>query len=80
MPGYMVREELKREKLSLKRARRAWRYEEGLREGKGSIWTRRYLVEIEGRGMRGEGEIEVGEDEGNFYGGKRSEAEGGERR
>lgn len=37
MPGYMVREELKKEKLVLRGAGRAWRYEERLRERKGSI-------------------------------------------
>lgn len=54
-PGYMVREELKREKLVLRGAERAWRYEERLREGKGSIWARRCLVEREEKGMGGKG-------------------------
>lgn len=51
-PGYMVKEELKREKLILSEAGRAWRYEERLKEGKWSIWASRRLAEVEGRGMR----------------------------
>lgn len=39
-PDYMVREELKREKLILRGAGRAWRYEDRLKKGKESIWTR----------------------------------------
>lgn len=54
-PGYMVREKLKREKLVLRGAERAWRYEERFREEKGSIWARRCLVEREEKGMGGEG-------------------------
>lgn len=46
-PGSMLREELKMDKLRLRGAKRAWwKYEERLREGKGSEWARRCLEEI----------------------------------
>lgn len=39
-PGYMVREEWQREKLRSRAGRRAWGFEERLREGGGSSWAR----------------------------------------
>ncbi|XP_076660673.1 uncharacterized protein LOC143364045, partial [Halictus rubicundus] len=48
-PGYMIREETKREKMRIRGARRAWRFEERLRAGKGSEWARLCLQEIEER-------------------------------
>lgn len=52
--GYMVREELKWDKLIIRAAKRAWDFEERLREGKGSGWARRCLKEVERRGITGE--------------------------
>lgn len=49
-PGYMLREELKMDKLRFERSEESWKYEERLREGKGSEWARRCLEEIERRG------------------------------
>ncbi|EZA51890.1 hypothetical protein X777_09583 [Ooceraea biroi] len=49
-PGYMVKKEVKREKLRMRCARRAWRFVERLREGRGSGWSRECLKEIEERG------------------------------
>lgn len=40
-PGYIVRKVLKWEKLRLRGAKKAWRFKERLREGKGSKWARR---------------------------------------
>lgn len=39
-PWYLVREELQREKLSVRAGRRAWSFEGRLREGKGSELAR----------------------------------------
>lgn len=39
-PGYMVREELQREKLRTRAGRKAWRMEERLAEGRGSELAR----------------------------------------
>jgi len=39
-PGYLIREEIKRGKLREGAGRRAWRFEERLKEGKGSELTR----------------------------------------
>ncbi|KYN20693.1 hypothetical protein ALC57_06952 [Trachymyrmex cornetzi] len=75
-PGYLVREELQREKLRAKAGKRAWAFEERLRRGDGSRegeklegWERereQYFVErgVEvDRGMRGDGEDEVNFEE-----------------
>ena len=45
-PGYMVREEAKRDKLRIRAKRRAWRYEEKLRRGGGSEIARECLAEM----------------------------------
>lgn len=37
-PGYMIREELKREKIRSRAGRRAWRYERGWKRGEGESW------------------------------------------
>lgn len=50
--GYMVREEVKLDKLRLRGAKRAWGYEERLRVSKESKWARRCLREIEGKRAR----------------------------
>lgn len=78
-PGYMIREKLKKEKLILRGTGKAWRYEERLREGKGSIWARRCLAKVEGKGMREEGKSKWEKMRGNIYRGMRSEAKEGER-
>ncbi|KYN13301.1 hypothetical protein ALC57_14518, partial [Trachymyrmex cornetzi] len=71
-PGYLVREELQREKLRAKAGKRAWAFEKRLRRGGGSRegeklegWERereQYFVErgaVVDRGVRGDGEGEV---------------------
>jgi len=40
-PGYMIREELQRDKLRVRAGRRAWGFAKRLVEGKGSELTRR---------------------------------------
>ncbi|XP_066590796.1 golgin subfamily A member 6-like protein 25 [Prorops nasuta] len=52
-PGYSVREECKREKMRMRAAKRAWDFEERLREGKGNRWARECLREIEERERKG---------------------------
>ncbi|KYN27961.1 hypothetical protein ALC57_02628 [Trachymyrmex cornetzi] len=61
-PGYLVREELQREKLRAKTGKRAWAFEERLRRGVGvEGWERereQYFVErgvVVDRGVRGRG-------------------------
>ena len=39
-PGYMIREEVKRDKMRTRARRRAWNYEEQLRNGEGSEMAR----------------------------------------
>ena len=45
-PGYMVREEAKRDTLRIRAKRRAWRYEGKLRKGEGSEIARECLAEM----------------------------------
>lgn len=52
-PGYLVREELQREKLRGRAGRRAWRFEERLEEGRGSDIARKCLEEMKERWRRG---------------------------
>lgn len=52
-PGYMVREELQREKLRGRKGRRAWGYERRLKEGKGNELARYCLKEIKRRARKG---------------------------
>lgn len=52
-PGYMVREELQREKLRTRAGRRAWRMEERLAEGRGSELARRCWEEVREKAGRG---------------------------
>lgn len=40
-PGYLVREEVQREKLRGRAGRKAWGFKRRLEEGKGSKWARR---------------------------------------
>lgn len=52
-PGYMVREEIQRDKLRSRAGRRAWAYEKRLDEGKGSGLARKCVEEIRARGRVG---------------------------
>lgn len=52
-PGYMVREEIQREKRRGMAGRRAWKFEERLRQGRGSDIARRYWEEMKERSRRG---------------------------
>jgi len=45
-PGYLVREEIQREKLCVRAGKRAWEYERRLREGKGSEIARKCWEEM----------------------------------
>ncbi|XP_043465341.1 uncharacterized protein LOC122500467 [Leptopilina heterotoma] len=56
-PGYMLREELEREKMVVRQRKRAWRFEEKLRQGGGSDWARMCLEKIEEREARGAREM-----------------------
>jgi len=51
-PGYMVREEGKRDKMRTRMGRRAIAYEEKLERGEGTLWARRCWEEIKERGNR----------------------------
>lgn len=52
-PWYLVREELQRNKLRVRAARRAWEFQDRLREGKGSDIARRCWEEMKERTGRG---------------------------
>jgi len=52
-PWYLVREELQRDKLSIRAGRRAWGYERRLKMGKGSDIARKCWEELKGRSRRG---------------------------
>jgi len=52
-PWYLVREELQRDKLSIRAGRRAWEYERRLRMGKGSEIARKCWEELRRRSGRG---------------------------
>lgn len=51
-PGYLVREKLQREKLVGKAGKRAYGFDERLKEGKGSILARKCLREMRERWSR----------------------------
>lgn len=55
-PGYLVREELQREKLRSRAGKRACKYEQRLLEGGGSLWARKCLEEVRGRTRKSEGQ------------------------
>lgn len=52
-PGYLVREELQREKLRSRAGMKAWGYEKKLEEGKGGELARRCWEELRERAKRG---------------------------
>jgi len=52
-PGYLVREELQREKLKGRAGRRAWGYEKRLEQGRGNELARKCWEEIKERGREG---------------------------
>jgi hypothetical protein len=52
-PGYIVREEIKRNKLRERAGRRAWGFEKRLEEGKGSVLTRICWEKMKGRCREG---------------------------
>ncbi|XP_066585599.1 cilia- and flagella-associated protein 251-like [Prorops nasuta] len=83
-PGYMVREELKKGKMAMRAAKKAWDFEERLRYGKGNEWARESLKEIESREGRGiklsrweEGRRRFMEERGRRRGGERWERKEG---
>lgn len=39
-PGYMIREEMKRDKLTVRAGRRTWKFEEKLDKGRGGLLAR----------------------------------------
>ena len=54
-PGYMVREEAQRDKLRTRAGKRAWKFEEKLKEGRGGELAIKCWKEIEDEGS-GEGQ------------------------
>jgi len=52
MPWYLVREELQKDKLSIRAGRRAWEYERRLRMGKGSEIAMKCWEDLRGRNWR----------------------------
>lgn len=53
-PGYLIREEVERDKLRERAGRRAWRFERRLEEGKGSKLARLCWEEVRRRGRERE--------------------------
>lgn len=51
-PGYMIREELQREKIRGKAEKRAWGFEKKMIEGRGNELARRCWEEVRGREKR----------------------------
>ncbi|XP_024883667.1 trichohyalin-like [Temnothorax curvispinosus] len=52
-PGYMVRDELEREKMRARASKRAWKFERKLEEGRGGEIARKCLEEMKERWKRG---------------------------
>ncbi|KZC15046.1 hypothetical protein WN55_08610 [Dufourea novaeangliae] len=67
-PGYMVREELKRRKMKLRAEKRAWVYEERVREGKGDLCGKMSKRD-RGESEKWTGEIGMGKGEEFLEGG-----------
>jgi len=66
-PGYLVREEMHREKLCVRAGRRAWEYERRLREGKGSEIARKCWEEMRERAKKGKGLSEWEKERLEFF-------------
>ncbi|KMQ86830.1 hypothetical protein RF55_14087 [Lasius niger] len=66
-PGYLIREELKRDKLRGRAARRAWNFEKKLEEGKGGEIARECLEEIKKRLEKNKKKSEWEEEREKFY-------------
>src|SRR5580765_19665 len=67
IPGYLIREELKRDKLRGRVARRAWNFEKRLEEGKGGEIARECLKEIKKRGEKNKKKSEWEEEREKFF-------------
>ncbi|EZA50916.1 hypothetical protein X777_10743, partial [Ooceraea biroi] len=66
-PGYMVREELKREKLRIGAGKRAWSFEKRISEGRGSEIARRCWEEMRERSKQGRVGSDWERERANFY-------------
>jgi len=66
-PGYLVREELQREKLKGRAGRRAWRFEKKLEEGKRSVLARRCWEKMREEGWTGRGDSKWGKEKRAFF-------------
>lgn len=67
MPGYLVREELQREKLRIRAGRKAWGWEKRMREGKGSEIARRCMEEMRERYEKRRANSGWEKDRRNFF-------------
>lgn len=66
-PGYLVREELQREKLRGRAGKRAWKFEERLEEGKGSECRKKMSGGYERKVKKRESSNEVGGGTGRIF-------------
>lgn len=66
-PGYMIREEIQRDKMRGRMGRRAWSYKKKLEEGKGGILARKCLEEIRRRIMKEEASSTWEEERKGFF-------------
>jgi len=66
-PGYLLREELLRDKLRTRAGRRTWGFEERLAEGRGSELARRCWEELKERARRGEEMLEWEKERKAFF-------------
>lgn len=74
-PGYMVREEIGKEKFRIRAGRRAAGYEMKLEEGRGGSLARKCYEDMKKRIREGK-ERSIWEEEGKVLGGKRERREG----
>lgn len=56
-PGYMLREELGREKMCVRQRNRAWGFEEKMRQGRGCSWTRICWMQVKEREVKRKNEL-----------------------
>jgi len=66
-PGYIVREEVKRNKLRERAVKRAWGFEKRLEEGKGSELTRLCWEEMREKCREGKSRSDWEEERGKFF-------------